>query len=100
MGVLQDETAGKRPGAPNVKIWVSNVANSGDLALGLTSTFKSVSRALALRLAKIPSLRGVGLAGAGGGIGVDGGVAFDTVSSDLGFWGGGGDDGFFFVNCS
>ena len=100
MGVLQDETAGKRPGAPNVKIWVSNVANSGDLALGLTSTFKSVSRALALRLAKIPSLRGVGLAGAGGGGGVDGGVAFDTVSSDLGFWVGGGDDGFFFVNCS
>ena len=98
--MLQDETAGKRPVAPNVKIWVSNVANSGDLALGLTSTFKSVSRALALRLAKIPSLRGVGLAGAGGGIGVDGGVAFDTVSSDLGFWDGGGGDGFVFVNCS
>ena len=90
-------TYGKRPGAPNVKIWVSSLANSGACAVGAIRLLISVSRASAFRLEKIPSLRfgfGAGTGGAGGGLGLAAFGAGGGVGLDFG------GSGFFCVNCS
>mmetsp|Transcript_185 Transcript_185/g.436 ORF Transcript_185/g.436 Transcript_185/m.436 type:complete len:217 (-) Transcript_185:431-1081(-) len=77
-----DDTVGNRPGAPNVRIFASKVANSGASPFGPMRALRSVSLALALFFEKIPSfLFGLTRVDWGGSVASGGGVGFATFGA-------------------